>query len=81
MKSVKTVILRKTKLYSNIFYNFALTGARYALTYPYYMFLGSIQFKKGKRSFWKGECSISAKELREYLKESYTKSKGVFPYK
>lgn len=81
MKSVKTVILHKSKWNSNIFFNFVLTGARGMFAYSMYKLLATIQFKKGKRKFLLGECSTSGKELREYLKESYAKSNGVLPYK
>ena len=81
MKSVKTIILHKSKWDSTIFFNFVLTGVRSMFAYGMYKLLGSIQFRKGKRSFWKGEYSTSAEEFREYLKESYAKSNGVLPYK
>lgn len=76
MKSVKTLILYKSKWNSTIFFNFVLTGAR-----GMHKLLATIQFKKGKRKFLLGECSASAKDFREYLKESYANSKGVLPYK
>ena len=83
MKSVKTIILHKSKWDSTIFFNFILTGAK-----GMYKLLATIQFRKGKRKFLLGECSTNAKEFstnakefREYLKESYANSKGVLPYK
>ena len=81
MKSVNTLILHKSKWNSTIFFNFVLTGVRGMFAYSMYTLLATIQFKKGKRKFLLEECSTSAKEFREYLKESYTKSKGVLPYK
>ena len=81
MKSINTVILHKSKWDSSRFFNFVLTGARSMFAYSMYKLLGTIQFRKGKKSFWKDECSTSTKDFREYLKESYANSKGVLPYK
>ena len=81
MKSVKTIILHKSKWDSTIFFNFVLTGVRSMFAYGMYKLLATIQFRKGKRKFLLGECSTSAKEFREYLKERYANSKGVLPYK
>ena len=87
MKSVKTIILHKSKWDSTIFFNFVLTGAKGMFAYSMYKLLATIQFKKGKRKFLSGEKSMCAEkpanieEINKYVKKEYASIKGVLPYK
>ena len=81
MKSIKTLILHKTKWDSNTFLNFVITGAKKSI-YSIYNLFGAIQFKKDKREFWTvDKNNASIEELRNFLKENYAESKNVLPYK
>ena len=86
MKSLKTLILHNTKWDSDAFLNFVITGAKKGVfAYGMYNLIGTIQFKKYKKKFWIENAGMDVAEsitdFSKKLKESYTESKDVLPYK
>ena len=89
MKSLKTLILHKTKWNGDTFFNFVVTGTKKGVfAYGMYDLIGTIQFKKGKKEIWierEGNAGIdiaeSITDFSKNLKECYAESKNVLPYK
>ena len=85
MKSLKTLILHKTKWNGDTFLNFVVTGAKKGVfAYGTYNLIGTIQFKKHKKKFWIENAGMdiaeSITDFSKKLKERYAESKDVLPY-